>query len=400
MAVVRRSPIVVLLRLMAAVSLAALATGVGVTPAVAVSGAAWAWGSNSFGQLGDGTILPRLTPVAVSMPAGVTFSTIAAGWGHSQALDSGGAAWAWGANNQGQLGDGTTTDRSTPVAVSMPAGVTFSAIAGGEAHSLALDISGQAWAWGWNGLGQLGDGTTTTRLTPVPVSMPAGVTFSAIAGNRRHSLALDSGGAAWAWGLNDVGQLGDGTTTNRLSPVPVSMPAGVTFSAIAAGYNYGLALDISSQAWGWGYNASGQLGDGTGITRLTPVPVSMPAGVTFSAIAAGWGHSLALDSGGAAWAWGVNFQGQLGDGTTTNRLAPVAVSMPAGVTFSAIAGGEAHTLALDIGGQGWAWGYNGQGQLGDGTTTDRSTPVAVSMPAGVTFSAIASGQRHSLALEQ
>src|SRR5438105_4252116 len=150
---------------------------------------------------------------------------------NAQAL-TGGPGWAWGWNAFGQLGNGTYTDSSTPVAVSMPSGVTFSAITGAFDHSLALDSSGHAWAWGWNQYGQLGNGTfNCCNATPVAVSMPSGVTFTAIAGGYVHGVALDSSGPAWAWGWNGYGQLGNGTTTDSSTPVAVSMPTGVTFSA-------------------------------------------------------------------------------------------------------------------------------------------------------------------------
>src|ERR1035437_2364939 len=339
------------------------------------SGNAWAWGEGYFGQLGNGSTTASSTPVAVSMPAGVTFSAVSADGQHSLALDSSGHAWAWGNNLDGELGNGGATARSsTPVTVTMPAGVTFSAVAAGSGDSLALDSSGHAWAWGGGWYGELGNGSTTNSSTPVAVSMPAGVTFSAVSAGGGNSLALDSSGHAWAWGYNGSGQLGNGSpnTTNSSTPVAVSMPAGVTFSAVAAGGDQSLALDSSGHAWAWGSDNSS-----------TPMAVTMPAGVTFIAAAPGGGQCLALDSSGHAWAWG------------SNSSTPVAVTMPAGVTFRAVAAAASYSLALDSSGHAWAWG---SGPLGNGSTTDSSTPVAVTMPAGVTFSAVSAGYRHSLAL--
>src|ERR1035437_2665102 len=288
------------------------------------SGNAWAWGEGYFGQLGNVSTTASSTPVAVTMPAGVTFSAVAAGSGDSLALDSSGHAWAWGGGWYGELGNGSTTNSSTPVAVSMPAGVTFSAVSAGGGNSLALDSSGHAWAWGYNGSGQLGNGSpnTTNSSTPVAVSMPAGVTFSAVAAGGDQSLALDSSGHAWAWGSD-----------NSSTPMAVTMPAGVTFIAAAPGGGQCLALDSSGHAWAWGSNSS------------TPVAVTMPAGVTFRAVAAAASYSLALDSSGHAWAWG---SGPLGNGSTTDSSTPVAVTMPAGVTFSAVSAGYRHSLALAV----------------------------------------------------
>ncbi|MBI2916825.1 MAG: S8 family serine peptidase [Chloroflexi bacterium] len=357
------------------------------TPGGAVaSGEAWAWGNNSEGQLGDGTTIQRNAPVQVSGLAGVT--DVAGGGWHSLALSSAGTVWAWGWNDQGQLGDGTTTGRTTPVQVSGLTGVAAVAV-GDYYHSLALKSDGTVWAWGWNYHGQLGDGTTTDRHTPVPVSGLTGVV--AIAAGGYHSLALKSDGTVWAWGGNDNGQLGDDTQTNRTTPVQVSGLTDVT--AIAAGGYYSLALKSDGTVWAWGRNVVGELGDGTTTGRTTPVQVSGLTGAT--AIAAGGYHSLALKSDGAVWAWGYNNHGQLGDGTTTNRHTPVQVSGLTGVTT--FAAGGLHSLALRSDGTVWAWGYNNNGQLGDGSTTNRHTPVPVSGLTGVT--AIAAGPFHGLAVK-
>lgn len=356
--------------------LSTIAAGRNHACALDVDGQAYCWGNNEAGQLGDGTRIQRLTPVAVSTPAGVSFTSIAAGI-HTLALSSDGQVWAWGINETGQLGDGTRTDRLTPVAVSMPTGVSFTSIAVGIRHSLALATDGQVWAWGFNNEGQLGDGTTTLRLTPVEASMPTGVIIRTIATNGPHSLALSEDGQGWAWGRNDNGQLGDGTTIARLTPVAISMPAGMSFSSISAGSNHSLALSADGQGWAWGANGFGTLGDGTTTNKFVPVAVSMPAALNFSSIAAGSSHSLALSTDGKMWAWGRNDSGQLGDGTTTQKLTPVAVSMPAGVSIRTSATYDSHSLIQATNGNLLAWGRNDSGQLGDGTTDDRLTPVTL-----------------------
>lgn len=351
------------------------------------SGNAWAWGSNAFGQLGDGTTGIRVVPAAVSMPGGVTFTAVSAGLYHSLALDTSGNAWAWGDNWTGQLGDGTTADRLTPVAVSMPSGISFIAVSAGGDHSLALDTSGNAWAWGENSAGQLGLGTTSDNsLVPLPVDMPA-FAFTAISAGAQHSLALDTVGNAWAWGGNIDGQLGDGGTGNQLSPVAVSMPS-VAFAAVSAGGSisaggyHSAALDRDGNAWAWGSNFRGQLGIGSTVgSELTPVLVVMPSGTVFTSIAAHGEHTLAIDTSGNAWGWGDNFWGQVGDGGDEPRAVPTNVSMPVGVVFEAISAGYEHSLALDADGNAWAWGRNQDGRLGDGSAvTERRQPGAVSMP--------------------
>ncbi|WP_027660638.1 RCC1 domain-containing protein [Salinispora fenicalii] len=367
-------------------------------PSSAASDTLLAWGENDDGELGDGTTTDRNAPVDVNLPAGTEVTAIAATGDHSLALTSTGTVLAWGKNDDGQLGDGTNTSRSTPVNVDLPAGVTITAIAAGDDHSLALTSTGTVLAWGDNDEGQLGDGTNTNRSTPVNVDLPPGTTITAIAGGDDHSLALTSTGTVLAWGENDDGELGDGTTTDKLTPVNVDLPAGVTITAIAAHGDFSLALTSTDAALAWGRNFYGQLGDGTTTDKLTPVNVSLPAGVTITAIAAGDQYSLALTPTGTVLAWGANFFGQLGDGTNTNRLTPVNVSLPAGITITAITGGDLHSLAITSTGTVLAWGANLFGQLGDGTDTDSSTPINVNLPPATIITAIAAGDFHSLAL--
>jgi alpha-tubulin suppressor-like RCC1 family protein len=254
---------------------------------------------------------------------------------------------------------------------------SVSPIAGGNWGSLRVKSDGTAWAWGYNSNGQLGDGTTTSQATPVQVSGLSGVT-AVSAGEDSYSLALLSDGTVWAWGSNSNGQLGDGTTTNRSTPVPVSGLSGVTVTAVAAGWGYSLALASDGTVWAWGKNNEGQIGDGTTTNRATPVQVGGLSGITVTALASAYESSFALTSDGTAWAWGYNSNGQLGDGTTTNRATPVQVSGLSGVT--ALAAGDRHALALKWDGTLWAWGENNEGQLGDGTTTDRHTPVPSPLP--------------------
>jgi alpha-tubulin suppressor-like RCC1 family protein len=343
---------------------------------LSVAGDAYCWGSNYLGTLGSGggPLESRTTPVAVRMPEGVRFTAISAQEHHTLALSSTGKAYAWGWNGSGQLGDGSTTSRPTPVLVHMPEGVSLTAISAGGYHSMALASTGVVYTWGSNDSGQLGDGTLAYRLTPAAVSAPPGVSFAAVAAGYGFSVALSSTGAAYAWGSNSSGQLGDGTLTRRTTPVAVRMPTGVTFTSISASVHT-LALTSTGAAYAWGYNYYGQLGTGTDATGLVPVAVRMPEGVSLATARAGFYHSVALSTTGTVYTWGWNHYGQVGDGTTTNRYLPFAVAVPDGVAFEAIAGGGGHSMALSTTGTLYAWGRNSVGQLGDGTTTDRLTPV-------------------------
>jgi alpha-tubulin suppressor-like RCC1 family protein len=343
-------------------------TDAGHTCALTSAGEVKCWGNNHFGELGNGTRKYRTTPVAVDgLTNGVT--AITTGDSDSCALTDAGGVKCWGENHVGQLGDGTTASRTTPVAVSgLSSGVA--AISAGWFHTCALTNAGGVKCWGDNEKGQLGDGTTTNRHTPVAVSgLSSGV--AAIAAGFYHTCALTIAGQVKCWGSNTHGELGDGTTTDRHTPVAVAgLSSGV--STISAGFSDSCALTSAGGVECWGSNRHGKLGDGTTTERHTPVAVvGLASGV--EAIAAGGLHSCALTSAGGVECWGYNFYGELGDGTTTERHRPVVVSRLAG-GVKAVEAGEAHTCALTSAGWVKCWGLS---ILGDGTAIQSLTPVGV-----------------------
>ncbi|QDY07831.1 hypothetical protein FJK98_12135 [Micromonospora sp. HM134] len=406
----------------------AIAAGYGHSLALRSDGTVLAWGENSEGQLGDGTLDPSVTPVRVCAVGQVAPCTrfltgviaIAAGFVHSVALLRDRTAVAWGQNVTGQLGDGTFTNRSVPVRVcgvgeAAPCGQFLSGVrvvaSGGGGHNLALLGNGAVVAWGSNTLSQLGDGTFTNRSVPVRVcavgeTAPCDRFLTgarSIAVGEDHSLAVVGTGHAVGWGFNGAGEVGDGTN-DEFRPIPVRVCAvGETapcdrflsgVSAVAAGTFHSMALLGSGSVVSWGYNVEGQVGDGTRENhRLVPVRVCAMGEVApcdrflygVRHIAANGFHSMAQLSSGGVLTWGYNGRGELGDGTRVNRLTPVRVCAvgevaPCGrflIGIRAIAAGIAHNLALQPNYTVVAWGLNNYGQLGDGTTSDRPVPVQV-----------------------
>lgn len=271
------------------------------------------------------------------------------------------------------------------------------AVSAGDAHSIALKDDGTVWAWGNNRFGQLGDGTTTNKLTPVQVTGLSRVI--AVSAGNDHNLALKYDGTVWTWGWHVVSRR-DGTTENSVTPIQVAGLTGVT--AISAGGAHSLALKGDRTVWAWGFNMFGQLGHGTTVDTTTPLNVTYDSRYLSNnviAISAGGNHSLALRADGTVWAWGFNGAGQLGDGTTTLKRMPVQVTGLTGVT--AISAGASHSLALkaDDGKTVWVWGLNTDGQLGDGTTSPR-TRAARSTNFSTDVIAVSAGGSQSFALKR
>jgi len=333
-------------------------------------GSLWSWGNNANGQLGDGSIGSRSKPAAIQGIDNVT--TMACGGYHSLAVMANGTVWSWGNNNHGQLGDDTTTQQFHPIQVMYTSDVI--AVAAGYQHSLALKSDGTVWAWGLNDHGQLGQGSADNDSHTVPRQLTGLAHVKGIVTRRNHNLALMANGTVWAWGDNHNGQLGDGTTTDQYNPVQISGLSDIV--AVANGSYHSLAVKANGTVWSWGNNQYGQLGDGTSSNQKNS-PAQVIGLIDVVAVAAGWGHSLALKKDGTVWAWGMNDMGQLGQGSADEsaHTAPVRVPTINDVTTLTSAGDSG--LVADKNGMLWGWGDNSNGQIGGTQQLSRSVPNSV-----------------------
>ncbi len=362
------------------------------------SSCAYVWGFNGTGGLGLGSAAAvggpspaRLPPKTVSVAVGLDFAL---------AVTSDGGLWAWGGNEYGQLGDGTTASRLHPQRVELPRGVHVVSAAAAKYHSVVVTSKGKVYAWGRNHFGQLGDGTTKDRYTPVRVAVHGHV--RAVTAGTDHSAAVNAAGACFAWGINNAGQLGDGTTTTRLAPTRVHVPHGIRLTALDAGNDHTMALTRDGRVAVWGNPIVSTASSNPALRSTDPatVPVVLQprlfGGSRVVAIDGGDHHATALTRDGRLWAWGRNAHGQLGDGTGTDRRVPALVNMPGRVRSVRTAGNM--LLALLANGDVYAWGENRFGQLGDGTTKTRGTPGRIDGLHGSEVTTIACGPHVGVAL--
>jgi alpha-tubulin suppressor-like RCC1 family protein len=346
------------------------------------AGKAYCWGDNAIGKLGNGSTTASSIPVAVSDPVGgaVKFSSIGVGDLHSCALSLTGVVYCWGTGFQGR--NGGTLDSSIPVLISNPSSgvVNYSSLSVGSSHSCAVRTNGSIYCWGNNNNGELGVNSTSTPFSNIPVlvSDPStgAVTYSSVSAGNTHTCAVVLSNAAYCWGNNDNGQLGISTATTA-SDIPVLVSGGLSFSSINAGNLFTCAIDLSNAAYCWGNNSNGQLGNNTAPIDSS-APVLVNGGLSFSSISLGDFHVCAVNLAGNAYCWGSNnVGGQLGNGGVgVISGVPVTVSDPTtgAVNYSSLIAGANYSCAVSSVGYLYCWGSNGSGQFGDNTTTNSSIP--------------------------
>ncbi len=317
-------------------------------------GSLWMWGDNYFGQLGDGTQTNRRSPVKIME----NVAAVSLGHQHSAAIKTDRSLWMWGHNYRGPLGDGTEDSKSYPVKIMD----NVAAVSLGHRHSAAIKTDGSLWMWGDNHDGRLGDGTQTERHSPVKIME----NVVAVSLGHRYSAAITTDGSLWMWGYNSDGQLGDGTTTTRYSPIRIME----NVASVSLGSSHSVAIKTDGSLWMWGDNSHGQLGNGTTTNSL--VPIKIMENVVAGSLGAG--YSAAIKTDGSLWMWGDNFDGQLGNGTTTNSLMPIKISKG---NVAAVSLGTNHSAAIKTDGSLLMWGKNPYGQLGNGTTIDSPVPVKI-----------------------
>jgi alpha-tubulin suppressor-like RCC1 family protein len=356
----------------------------------------WTWGYNYFGGLGNNTTTQRNTPVT-TLSGGANWKQVAGGGSHTAAIKTDGTLWTWGYNLYGQLGDNTTTNRSTPV-TTFVGGTNWKQVFSASNNTAAIKTDGTLWTWGRNSYGQLGDNTTTQRNTPV-TTFAGGFNWKQVANGYHHTAAIKTDGTLWTWGRNFGGNLGLGssvTTGNKLTPV-TTFAGGTNWKQVTGGQHHTAAIKTDGTLWTWGRNTNGELGDNTVTSQGAPV-TTFAGGTNWKQVACGYRCVAAIKTDGTLWTWGTNSYGQLGDNTSgTNKLTPVT-TFAGGSNWKQVASGREHIAAIKTDGTLWTWGRNYYGNLGDNTSgTNRLTPVTT-FAGGTNWKQVAGGGFHTAAV--
>jgi alpha-tubulin suppressor-like RCC1 family protein len=357
-------------------------TGEAHTCGLTRNGTAYCWGLN-LGSLGVGAHIEK-TSMPLAVAGGHMFTSLTTKGFTTCGLTGEGAAYCWGANPEGQVGDGTTDStgyRFVPTRVT--GGVRFASISAGIFHTCGVSTAGVAYCWGHNGVAELGDGTYTNRLVPTPVATT--LTFSSVSASYYHTCGVAVDGVGYCWGWNQFNQLGDVEGIGDIDPQSVrlrSVPSRIIgdreFTTIhSSRYFFTCGTVVSGSAYCWGYKGYGARGDGI-IDGSGGPPVPVVGDHTFLSLSTGWHHTCGTTTTGAAYCWGLNEFGQLGDSSVTMRLTPTRIAGDENIAFTKISAGYQHTCGVTSRGAVYCWGWNNSGQLGDGTLTNRVAPTLVS----------------------
>jgi len=366
-------------------------------------GGLWLWGHNGNGQLGDNTTTAKSSPVQ-TVAGGTNWKQVKVNVSnpgnnsfHTAAIKTDGTLWTWGTGSSGRLGDNTSGAKSSPVQT-VSAGTNWKQVATGNGHTAAIKTDGTLWLWGVNSYGTLGDNTTASKSSPVQ-TVAAGTNWKQVAAGVYHTAAIKTDGTLWTWGRNGAsiltyGQLGDNTTTAKSSPVQ-TVSGGTNWKLVAGGGYHTTAIKTDGTLWTWGLNGNGQLGNNTTGKISSPIQ-TVSGGTNWKLVSCGFYHTAAIKTDGTLWTWGFNYYGALGDNTVTQRNSPVQ-TVSGGTNWKLVDCGAYHTAAIKTDGTLWTWGRNTEGQLGVNDITHRSSPIQT-VAGGTNWKSVSGGGNDTAAL--
>jgi hypothetical protein len=354
----------------------------------------WTWGYNGDGQLGDNTTVNKSIPVT-TVGGGINWSQVSCGALYTAAIKTNGTLWTWGYNGDGQIGDNTVVNKSSPV-TTVVGGTNWKQVSCGNSHTAAIKTDGTLWTWGRDNYGQLGDNTTVNKSSPV-TTVGGGTNWKQVACGGYHTAAIKTNGTLWTWGKNLDGQIGDNTVVNKSSPV-TTVGGGTNWKQVACGFTHSAAIKTDGTLWTWGRDNYGQLGDNTTVNKSSPV-TTVGGGTNWKQVACGGYHTAAIKTNGTLWTWGNNYYGQLGDGLgvyPASKMSPVTTA-GGGTNWKQVACCFADSAAIKTDGTLWTWGVNNYGQSGDNTTARNLSPVTT-VGGGTNWKQVACGDNNTAAI--
>jgi len=357
------------------------------------TGGLWGWGYNGWGQLGDSTLVEKVSPVQ-TIAGGNNWKQVSCGENHTVAIKTDGTLWNWGINNNGALGNSTTSHKSSPIQT-ITGGNNWKQVACGYNFTAAIKTDGTLWTWGYNADGQLGDSTIVNKSSPVQ-TIAGGANWKQVACGNYHTAAIKTDGTLWLWGYNFSGALGDSTHIIKSSPIQ-TIAGGNNWKQVACGFVHTAAIKTDGTLWTWGNGGAGQIGDSTiGVPRSSPVQ-TIVGGNNWKQVACGSECTAAIKTDGTLWNWGGNAYGQLGDSTLIKKSNPVQ-TIAGGTNWKQVACSIYNTAAIKTDGTLWNWGYNFYGQLGDSTIANKSSPIQT-IAGGTNWKQVACGNYHTVATQ-
>jgi alpha-tubulin suppressor-like RCC1 family protein len=359
-----------------------------------LDGGLWLWGRNIEGALGTNTTTSHSSPVQ-TVSGGTSWLTISAGAFHTTVIKTDGSLWLWGCGANGRLGTNTTINQSSPVQT-VSGGTNWRSVSTGDEHTTAIKTDGSLWLWGLNTEGQLGNNDINNQSSPVQ-TISGGNNWRSVSAGNVHTAAIKTDGSLWLWGCGGSGQLGNNATGNQSSPVQ-TISGGNNWRSVSAGFNHTAAIKTDGSLWLWGSGGGGRLGNGANINQSSPVQ-TVSGGTNWRNVSGGIVHTTAIKTDGTLWLWGCNSNGQLGDNTTINKSSPVQ-TISGGNNWRLGISSNLHTTAIKTDGTLWLWGLGSYGELGNNSIENQSSPIQT-ISGGTNWRKI-SGEfsRHTVAIRE
>jgi alpha-tubulin suppressor-like RCC1 family protein len=355
----------------------------------------WTWGSGGNGKLGNAVTTGFISTPVTTFAGGNNWKQVSSGQQYTAAVKTDGTLWTWGLGTSGQLGNATITNTSTPV-TTFAGGTNWKQVSAGEVHIAAIKTDGTLWTWGSGTGGQLGNATIVSASTPV-TTFAGGTNWKQVSCGESFTAAIKTDGTLWIWGFAGTGRLGNAVTTNTNISTPITTFAGGTnWKQVSGGNSHTAAIKTDGTLWTWGQGASGRLGNGVAAGSISTPITTFAGGTNWKQVSGGVSHTAAIKTDGTLWTWGIGTNGQLGNASTTNRSTPVT-TFAGGTNWKEVGGGY-HTAAIKTDGTLWTWGLGSSGQLGNADTTTKSTPVTT-FSGGTNWKQVSCGDGHTAAVQ-